>query len=88
MAPRPTPRETFHDAYAPAHPVRYSLPGTLEPDRWLSLNDAAHRLYRVLDIPPAERERYPFATWLREGRTIPTMFALYALVEQEEKPKP
>lgn len=72
-------RETFHEHYSEAHPVRYSSQSGHEPDRWLSLNDAVHRLHRVLDIPHGQEFRYDFARRLRAGATIPTMFASYSI---------
>ena len=79
---RPTGNELFHDDPSPAHPVCYSSASGNEPDRWLSVNDAVHRLYRVLDIPAKEQHRYPFARQLSEGARIPTMFATYSIPEQ------
>lgn len=66
--------ETFHDQPSAEAPVRWSPASGLEPDSWLSMDDACGRLLRIEGWDPRDTEAH-----LRAGTVLHTVFATYQM---------
>lgn len=69
--------ELFLEERDEAHPIRWEPVGDPEAGRWLSVDDAAHRLAAYWGEPQLAE----LATRLRAGEQLRTAFAVYQLEE-------